>query len=116
MTTMSPGAEGRHQELLDIGAKAGAVDRAVEDAGRGDAVVAQCRQKGQRAPAAVRHLGDQARAAAAAPMPAGHVGLGPGLVDEDQALRVKPALMRLPPGSAAGDVGAILFAGVQAFF
>jgi hypothetical protein len=26
-------------------------------------------------------------------VPAGHVGLGPGLVDEDQASRVKPALM-----------------------
>src|SRR6516164_8215045 len=49
-------------------------------------------------------------------MPAGHVGLGPDLVDEHQALGVKPALMRLPPGPAAGNVGAILLAGVQAFF
>jgi hypothetical protein len=64
----------------------------------------------------VRHLGDQARAAAAVPVPAGHIGLGPGLVDEYQAPRVKPSLMRLPPGPAAGDVGAILFAGVQRFF
>jgi hypothetical protein len=53
-------AQGGDQELLDIGAKAGAVDRPVDDAGRGDAVVAQRRQKGQRAPAALRHLGDQA--------------------------------------------------------
>ena len=108
--------EGGHQELLDIGAKAGAVDRPVNDAGSGDAVVAQCRQKSQRAPAALRHLGDQPRAAAAAPVPAGHVGFGPGLVDEHPALRVKLALMRLPPVSATGDVGAILFAGVQRFF
>ena len=42
--------------------------------------------------------------------------MGPGLVDEHQALGVKPALMRLPPGPAAGNVGAILLAGVQAFF
>ena len=41
------GAAGWHQELLEISAKAGAVDRAVDDAGRGDAVVAQRRQKGQ---------------------------------------------------------------------
>jgi hypothetical protein len=109
-------AQGGDQELLDIGAKAGAVDWPVDDAGRGDAVVAQRRQKGQRAPAALRHLGDQASAATAAAMPAGHVGLGPGLVDEHQALGVKPALMRLPPGPAAGDVGAILLAGVQRFF
>ena len=71
------GAEGRHQELLEISARAGAVDRAVDDAGRGDAVVTQRRQKGQRAPAPLRHLGDQAGPAAAAPVPAGHVGLGP---------------------------------------
>ena len=38
------------------------------------------------------------------------------LVDEHQALGVKPALMRLPPGAAASDVGAILLAGVQSFF
>ena len=110
------GAEGGRQKLLDIGAKAGAVDRPVDDTGSGDAVVAQGRQKGQGAPATLRHLGDQASAAAAAPVPAGHVGLGPGLVDKHQAPRVKPALMRLPPGPAAGDVGAILLAGVQAFF
>ena len=75
-----------------------------------------CRQKGQCAPAALRHLRDQAGAAAAATMPAGHVGLDPGLVDEHQALGVKPALMRLPPGPAASDVDAILLAGVQSFF
>jgi hypothetical protein len=116
MTTTSPGLKGGHQKLLDIGAKAGAVDRPVDDAGSGDAVVAQRRQKGQGAPAAVRHLGDEPRAAAAAPVPAGHVGLGPGLVDEHQALGVKPALMHLPAGAPTGDVGAVLLAGVQAFF
>ena len=64
----------------------------------------------------MRHLGHQAGAAGATPVPAGHVGLGPGLVDEHQALGIKPALMLLPPGAPAGDVDAILFAGVQAFF
>src|SRR5262249_28744026 len=110
------GAEGRDQELLNIGAKAGAVDWSVDDAGRGDAVVAQRRQEGQCPPAALRYLGDQASAATAAPMAAGHVGLGPGLVDEHQALGVKPALIRLPPAPAASDFGAILLAGVQSFF
>jgi hypothetical protein len=36
--------------------------------------------------------------------------------DEHQASRVKPALMLLPPSPPPGDVGAILLAGVQAFF
>src|SRR3981189_211113 len=39
-----------------------------------------------------------------------------GLVDEDQALGIKPALIHPPAGPPPGDVGAILFAGVQAFF
>ena len=110
------GSQGGHQELLDISAKAGAVDRPIDDAGRGDAVATQRRQKGQCALSAVRHLGDQASAAGAAAMAAGHVGLGPGLVDEHQALGVKPVLMLLPPGAAPGDVGPILLAGVQTFF
>src|SRR3974390_3073793 len=50
------------------------------------------------------------------PVAAGHVGLGPSLVEEDQAARIKPALMGLPPDPAAGDVGAILLAGVHRFF
>jgi hypothetical protein len=98
------------------GEKADAVDRSVDDAGRLDPVATQGGQKGQRAPAAVRHLGDQPGAASATPMAAGHIGLGPGLVDEDQALGVKPALVLPPPDASPGDVGTVLFAGVQAFF
>jgi hypothetical protein len=40
------GGQGGQQELLDIGAEAGAVDRPVDDAGRRDAVAAQGRQEG----------------------------------------------------------------------
>jgi hypothetical protein len=75
--------------------EAGAVDRAVDDAGCRDAVATQGCQEGQCAPAPVRHLGNETAAAGTAPVPAGHVGLGPGLVDEDQALGIKPALMLL---------------------
>jgi hypothetical protein len=46
----------------------------------------------------------------------GHVGLGPGLVDEDQPFGGKPTLIFPPPLAPAGDVGAVLFAGVQALF
>jgi hypothetical protein len=45
-----------------------------------------------------------------------HVGLGPGLVDEDQARRIKPPLILSPLRPSPGDVGTVLFAGVQAFF
>ena len=67
-------------------------------------------------PAPVRNFRHQPGTTGAAPVAAGHVGLGPSLVDEDQALGIKPALIHPPAGPPPGDVGAILFAGVQAFF
>jgi hypothetical protein len=45
-----------------------------------------------------------------------HVGLGPGLVDEDQAGWIDPRLILLPTGSMARDVRPVLFAGQNAFF
>jgi hypothetical protein len=72
--------------------------------------------EGERAPAPLWHLGDQTLAAPTAAALAGHVGLGPGLVDENQAARIKALLVLLPPGAPAGDVRAILLGGEQAFF
>ena len=64
----------------------------------------------------VGDLGDQPLTLGAAAMGAGHVGLGPGLVDEDQAPGIKPGLMALPPLALAGHVRPILLGGEQAFF
>ena len=110
------GDKGGEEELFDVSPEADAVDRPVDDAGRFDAVAAQGGQKGERAPSPVRHLGNQARAAQRASVTAGHVGLGPSLVDEDQAPWIKPALILLPPLPPQGDVRPVLLAGVQAFF
>jgi len=55
--------EGRDQELADVGQEACAVDRTVEDAGSGDAVVSQGCQEGQRLPVPVKHFGRQRCAA-----------------------------------------------------
>jgi hypothetical protein len=49
-------------------------------------------------------------------MAARHVGLGPGLVDEDQPRSSKLSLMSLPALTPPSDVGSILFGCVQAFF
>jgi hypothetical protein len=108
--------ERRHQYLLDIGQEALAVDRPVDDARGVDAVMAQSGEEGERVPAAMRGLGDQPGAPRGAPVAACHVGFGPGLVDEDQSLRVNPALILLPLSPPPRDVGTILLAGVQAFF
>jgi hypothetical protein len=115
MMTMSPGCSG-HQHLLDIGKEALPVDRPVDDAGSIEPVVAQRCQKGERAPAAVRDLGHQPFAARRTAVGARHVGLRPCLVDEDEARGIKPALVLLPLCAPPRHVGAILLAGVQAFF
>ncbi len=47
------GLEGGHELLLDVGAEADAVDRPVEDKGRGELVAAQCREEGHGLPVAM---------------------------------------------------------------
>jgi len=58
----------------------------------------------------------QSFAAAATAVRSGHVGRGPGLIDEDETLGIEIEL-RLEPGLAAlQDVRPILFAGVRGLF
>jgi len=102
------GTERGHQELLDIGQEALAVNRSVEDAGRVDPIMAERGQEGQCAPPPARRLGQEPLALAAATMEARHVGLGPGLVDEDQTFGVDPPLIFLPAYPAARDIRPIL--------
>ncbi len=106
----------RYEELLDIGEEELAVDRPVEHAGGIDPVVAQRGEKGQRAPVAERDFRVQSLPAPGAAMCAGHVGLGPGLVDEDEARGIKLALVLAPLYPSPGDGRTILLAGEQAFF
>ena len=109
-------SEGRQQTLFDIGQEAGAVDRAVEDAGSGHAVVAQRRYESQRLPVPVGAGCPQPLAPGAAAMAAGHVRLGPGLIQEHEAPRVKLALRALPLSAALHDVRPLLLGGHQTFF
>ena len=108
--------ERRQQALFDIGQEAEPVQRAIEDAGSGNAVVAQRRHEGQRLPVAVGPGRPQPLAPGAAAMATGHVGLGPGLIQEDEAPRIQLALPALPPAAAAHDVRPILLGGHQTFF
>ena len=49
-------------------------------------------------------------------MGVGHVGLGPDLVDEDEAGRIEPALIGAPLCPSPGDPGTLPLAREQAFF
>jgi hypothetical protein len=105
MITVSP-SQFRDEDLLDISAKALAIDRSVDDAGRGEAVATQSRQEGEGPPFAEGRFGDEALTSGASAVGARHVGFGPGLVDEDQALGINRRLTRLPPLTPPGDVPA----------
>lgn len=108
--------QGGHEELLYIGQKARAIDRSVEQARRGDTVVTQGGQEGGSLPMAVRDLGNKPLAARRPAMGAGHVGLGPGLVDEHQPGRIDTVLVFAPLGAAALYVRAVLLGGVERLF
>src|ERR1700730_17457632 len=110
------GLERWHQYLLDIGEEGLPIDRAVDDARRVDSIAAERGQKSERLPVAMRNLRHQPYAARAAPMSARHIGLGPGLIDENHARRIQLVLVLLPSRAPPGDVRTILLAGAQAFF
>jgi len=110
------GQERGHEELLDIGGEELAVDRPVEHTWCVDAVMAKRGKEGQRFPLAEGGFGQQLVSAPGPAPDRGHVGLGPGFIDEDEPLGIKPSLILLPLLAPSGDLGPILFGGEQRFF
>jgi hypothetical protein len=110
------GLERRYEELLDIGFEAVAIDRAIENARLVDPVVPQGRKESECLPMPVRRLTAQALPPQSPAMGADHVGLGPRLIDEDEAGRINLSLMLFPGCPSARDVVPVLFAGQQRFF
>lgn len=108
--------QGRDEDLLDVEAEALAVDRPLEQPWRVDPIVSQGSEEGHGRPAAMRHLGRQALTKRAPAAQRSHVGLGPGLVDEDQAGRIDTALVGRPLLASPCYVRAIPLAGDQRLF
>lgn len=109
-------SECRHQRLLDPGQEDGAVDGTIQNEWCHDLVVAQAGQERQGLPMAVGDLGKAGLAARAPAVGTGHVGLDPGLVEEDQAARVNLVLMSLPAFPEPGQLRSSLLLGQQRFF
>jgi len=110
------GSKDGQQNLLDIGAKAHAIDRPLDEPWRIDPVMAQGRQEGHGLPAAVGNLGVKS-ASARRPSPQGRrIGPGPGLVDEDQSFSFDPTLILCPLDAPPRHVGTIALASRHAFF
>ena len=74
----------RDEDLLNIGAEAFAVDRAVEQARCGETVTAQCAKECQGPPVTMWREAAHPLAFWSPSAQWGHVGLDPGLVDKDQ--------------------------------
>ena len=65
---------------------------------------------------AVRDGGPAALAAPGAAPPAGHLGRGAGLVDEDELLGIETGLGVEPELAAGNDIRPLLLGGVRGFF
>jgi hypothetical protein len=103
----------RREELFDIGVEALAVDGPVEQAGR---VVAQGGKESRGLPLAVRDLVDEALSPWRPAAQAGHIGLRPGFIYEDQSPGVDEPLIGSPSFAVAADVRAILLARDEGLF
>lgn len=104
------------ENLFDVSQEAFAIDWPVDDARSLNPIAAQSRQEGQGPPMTLRYLGDEFVPTRGPATQACHVGFGPGLIDEDQTRRIKPALTCLPTPASTRDVGTILLGGEQSFF
>ena len=110
------GTQRRDEDLFDIDLKALAVDRTVEKPWGVDAVMAQRSQERCCVPVTVRDLGRKPHAERCPSAPRRHVGLGPGLVDEDQTLRRDPVLILGPLRPPPRHVETVAFASHHGFF
>jgi hypothetical protein len=105
-----------HEELLDIIKEGRAIDWLIKDARCVDPIAAQRGQERHCFPVTVGHFGMEAFAFGSPAAQRSHVGLRPGLVDEDQTPGINPALILLPLLAPSGDLEAELFGGQHAFF
>jgi hypothetical protein len=78
--------------------------------------VPECCEESHRPPMAVRNLSPERRAPSPPTMGAGHVGLCPCLIDEDETGRIDFRLVSSPPGATARDVRTILLGCEHGFF
>jgi hypothetical protein len=87
-------------------------DRAVQAHRATHTRVIQCR----RLPMSMGHFGNEMLANQRAATQAGRVGLGPGLVNEDDLLWIKTCLLEPPGNTMLGDIGTVLFGSVDRLF
>jgi len=110
------GVQRGHKNLFNIDSEALAIDWAIQQPRCFNPVMPECRDERHGVPMPIRNFTEQPGAARRPAAQWRHVGLGPGLVDEGQPVRLNPRLIAAPLQAPARDVGTILFAGVNRFF
>jgi hypothetical protein len=105
-----------NQHLLDIGKERLAVDRSIEHARGDQAILAQAGYEGGGLPVPMGYCINQSVAHRGPAIEPDHVGLGPGLIDEDQLACVQLRLVLAPFRPGLGDVRSILLGGPERLF
>jgi hypothetical protein len=106
----------RNQHLFDIGEEQLAIDRSVEHAGGGQAILSQTGYEGGGLPVPMGYCINQPVAHRSPAIEPDHVGLGPGFIDEDQPIRVQLRLVLAPFRPGLGNVRSILLGGPERLF
>lgn len=104
------------EALFSVGCEDLGVHGTVDHHGREHLVASYGGDQGRGLPAAVRNFGDEPLAARATAMGPRHVGLDPGLVDEDQLVGRQLRLPFAMRPAGLRDVRPVLLGGVQRFF
>ena len=108
--------QGRDEHLLDVDQERFTIHRAIEQKRRAETGAAQARSEGGCLPVSPRNRRHEALSSQTSATLAHHLGIGAGLVDEDQRVGIETRLATPPDLTALRDVRPVLFARVQAFF
>ena len=106
----------RNEYLLDVDEENLAIDRAIDDEGSLDAVVAQGSDEGQGLPVPMWRIGLETLPALSPATQRRHVRLDPRLVDEQQTPAIDTGLVSSPARPLTGDVWACPLGGPHGFF
>ena len=114
--TMSPGVQGGHEDLFDIGEEARPVDGAVEDPGRGQASHPQRCEKRTGLPPGARRVVVDAGPAEGPTIPPQEIVRNAGFIEKNQACRIPGRRGGVPHDPRGRDVRSIVFGGPDRFF
>ena len=110
------GTQRGHEDLVEVGEKARAIDRAVEDPGRREAGHAEGGQKRTRLPAGTRRVIVDARPRQTTAVAPQQIRGDAGLVEKREPGEIPRRRLLLPGGTGELDVRAIVFGRPYRFF